>query len=53
LPVSAAERIESGWWDGADVARDYHTAERADGLTCWIYRDLRSPGQWYLHGIFA
>jgi flagellar basal body rod protein FlgG len=24
------ERIESGWWDGAEVQRDYYTVRRAD-----------------------
>ncbi len=35
------ERIESGWWDGADVRRDYFVAENPRGETVWIYRDHR------------
>lgn len=46
------ERIESGWWDGADIRRDYYVARDAQGERLWIYRDRRS-GQWHLHGIFA
>ncbi len=52
------ERIESGWWDGADVRRDYFVAESPHGETAWIYRDGRDgfgpgEGEWFLHGIFA
>jgi protein ImuB len=50
------ERIESGWWDGADVRRDYFIAESPRGELCWIYRDHRygvDDGEWFLHGLFA
>jgi protein ImuB len=50
------ERIESGWWDGADVRRDYFVAESPRGETLWIYRDHRygvDDGEWFLHGVFA
>jgi protein ImuB len=50
------ERIESGWWDGADVRRDYFVAENPRGETVWIYRDHRygiDDGEWFLHGLFA
>jgi protein ImuB len=50
------ERIESGWWDGADVRRDYFVAENPRGETVWIYRDHRygiDDGEWFLHGVFA
>ncbi|MEO0421619.1 MAG: DNA polymerase Y family protein [Pseudomonadota bacterium] len=46
------ERIESGWWDGADVRRDYFVARDAQGEQLWVYRDCRS-GEWFLQGIFA
>lgn len=46
------ERIESGWWDGADMARDYFLAETLLGERLWIFQDRRSQG-WFLHGIFA
>lgn len=49
---SGPERIEGGWWDGADVARDYFVAEATDGARLWVYRDRRS-GRWYLHGLFG
>jgi protein ImuB len=47
------ERIESGWWDGNDVARDYFIARNARGLRLWVYRELRGKQRWFLHGIFA
>jgi protein ImuB len=46
------ERIESGWWDGQDVRRDYHVAIGPVGEKLWLYRDC-SDDQWYLHGIFG
>lgn len=47
------ERIESGWWDGHDIARDYFEALHASGACYWIYRELRERHVWYLHGVFA
>jgi len=47
------ERIESGWWDGNDVSRDYFIALNKVGECYWIFRDRRSPEAWYLHGIFS
>ena len=47
------ERLESGWWDGRDMARDYYTAQAPDGALVWIYRERRPPGGWFLHGFFA
>ena len=50
------ERIESGWWDGRDVRRDYYVAENPNGEIVWIYRDHRygtDDGEWFLHGLFG
>ena len=47
------ERIESGWWDDDDIARDYFVAQAADQSLLWIYRERRGPGGWFLHGLFA
>jgi protein ImuB len=46
------ERIEAGWWNGADVQRDYYIGETAAGSRCWLYRDARTR-QWYLQGLWA
>ena len=43
------ERIESGWWEGADVVRDYFVARNPQGSRLWVYRE---QGRWFLHGIF-
>jgi protein ImuB len=47
------ERIESGWWDGDDIARDYFVARTRNESLVWIYRERRGEGGWYLHGLFA
>ena len=51
--LAGPERIETGWWDGEPVSRDYFVAANATGETVWIYRERRDPGAWYLHGVFA
>jgi protein ImuB len=50
--LAGAERIESGWWDGADAARDYYLARDAAGARLWVFRDLRS-GEWHLAGLWS
>ena len=52
------ERIESGWWDGHDIRRDYFVALTPQGESVWIYRDGRygfgeGDGEWFLQGLFA
>lgn len=60
--AAGPERIESGWWDGSDVQRDYFVAANPEGARFWIYRhrvardepDARAARDaWFLHGIFA
>ena len=46
------ERIESGWWDGMDVARDYYVAQDPSGARLWVYCE-RMSGEWFVHGLFA
>jgi protein ImuB len=52
------ERIESGWWDGRGVARDYYVARQAGdrhrsaGAKLWVFQE-RGSKHWYLHGVFA
>jgi protein ImuB len=47
------ERIESGWWDGQEIARDYYRARDAHGVQLWIFRERAQPHRWYLHGLFG
>lgn len=49
--MGGPERIESGWWDGNDVSRDYYRVRSSDGAELWVFNDLRS-GNWYLQGYF-
>jgi protein ImuB len=47
------ERIESGWWDGHDVTRDYYIVRSVIGQRLWIYRERQAPHTWFLHGLFS
>ncbi len=49
--LEGPERIESGWWDGKGVARDYYIAQ-THGATLWVFQERQSKC-WYLHGVFA
>jgi protein ImuB len=51
--LSGPERIETGWWDGREVLRDYFVARDERGVRLWIYRDRCEPHGWYLHGLFG
>ncbi len=46
-----SQRIESGWWDGEDVSRDYYLAQNPLGQLLWIYQDRRK-NQWFLQGFY-
>lgn len=45
------ERIETGWWRGRTVHRDYWRVETDEGEQLWVYRDLKFR-KWFLHGMF-
>jgi protein ImuB len=58
--VAGPERIETGWWDGNLVERDYFVAENEEHILVWIFRSRTGrsnqgsgPGTWYLHGLFG
>lgn len=46
------ERIETGWWDGRDIRRDYYRAWNHHGMRLWVFQDCRKA-RWYLHGLFG
>jgi protein ImuB len=56
--LQGPERIESGWWDGKGVARDYyiarqsHGAQQSSGARLWVFQERQSK-RWYVHGVFA
>ncbi|KWU52591.1 DNA polymerase Y family protein [Pseudomonas palleroniana] len=47
------ERIESGWWDGADIRRDYYLIRTRAGQQGWAYRTVGEPDGLWLQGWFA
>jgi protein ImuB len=50
--ISGPERIETRWWSGEDIARDYYIARNRLGMRLWIYHERTGRRGWYLHGIF-
>ena len=51
------ERIETHWWKGPSIRRDYYRVETDSGSWWWIYRDIAATKrdeakQWILHGLF-
>jgi protein ImuB len=51
--ASEPERIETGWWDGGEIARDYYVAVDVHGVRLWVYRERAAPHAWFLHGVFG
>jgi protein ImuB len=51
--LGEAERIETGWWDGREIARDYYTALDSHGARLWVFREREAPHRWFLHGVFG
>ena len=45
------ERIETGWWRGRPIRRDYYRIETTTGRRYWLFRRL-ADGKWFLHGTF-
>ena len=52
--LAGPERIESGWWDGGDLRRDYYVVQTSQGQRAWAFLPAgESGGAWMLHGWFA
>jgi protein ImuB len=51
--LAGPERIETGWWDGGEIRRDYYVARTAQGQYAWIFGAPGEQGAWMLHGWFA
>lgn len=51
--ISGPERIETRWWYGTDIRRDYYVAQEQNGSRLWIFRERSGERNWYLHGFFA
>jgi protein ImuB len=51
--IHGPERIEGGWWDGEDIARDYFIAIDDRGTALWIFTERGGERCWFIHGMFA
>ena len=52
--LAGPERIESGWWDGGDLRRDYYVVQTSQGQRAWAFLPAgASDAAWMLHGWFA
>jgi len=51
--LGEAERVESGWWDGGEIARDYYLAMDVRGARLWVFREREPPHRWFLHGVLG
>ena len=45
------ERIETGWWRGQHIQRDYYRITTENGCRGWLFCS-RDTGRWFLHGWF-
>jgi protein ImuB len=45
------ERIETGWWRGNDVHRDYYMVTTDAGTRFWLFL-RQDDNRWFLHGCF-
>jgi protein ImuB len=52
LQALGPERIETAWWRGRDVRRDYFRVTTEAGRVLWVFYAL-DEGRWYLHGWFV
>ena len=50
--AAGPERLETAWWRGPDIRRDYFRVTTETGEQFWLFRALNER-QWYLHGLFA
>ncbi len=49
---SGPERIETGWWRGKSVRRDYWRVETTKGQRFWLFRNI-GTSDWHLHGEYS
>ncbi len=51
--LAGPERLETGWWDGGEVCRDYYVVETAQGQRAWAFCAPGEQAGWMLQGWFA
>ena len=49
--LDGPERLETGWWDGDGISRDYFVAVNPKGACLWVYRDRTTSCTEILPGI--
>ncbi|GAD80363.1 Y-family DNA polymerase [Vibrio ezurae] len=49
--MQGPERIQSGWWDGNPINRDYFIAREQGGRCLWVYRTPSK--EWFIQGVFS
>ena len=52
VECAGPDRIETLWWRGRTIRRDYYRATTESGNQLWMFRRLIEKG-WFVHGIFA
>ncbi|MEP0845777.1 MAG: DNA polymerase Y family protein [Phycisphaerae bacterium] len=50
--AAGPQRIETGWWRGPDVRRDYFRVSAESGEQFWVFHSA-TDDRWYLHGMFV
>jgi protein ImuB len=51
--LAGPERLETGWWDGAEACRDYYVIETSLGQHAWAFCHTGEQDGWMLQGWFA
>jgi protein ImuB len=51
--LAGPERLETGWWDGAEACRDYYVIETSLGQHAWAFCQPGEQSGWMLQGWFA
>ena len=51
--LAGPERLETGWWDGGEVCRDYYAVETSQGQCAWAFCAPGEQSGWMIHGWFA
>ncbi|MHB1944276.1 MAG: Y-family DNA polymerase [Metallibacterium sp.] len=51
--LAGPERLETGWWDGGEVCRDYYVIETSLGQEAWAFCAPDEQTGWMIHGWFA
>jgi len=51
--LAGPERLETGWWDGAEVCRDYYVVRTSLGQQAWAFCPPDERNGWMIQGWFA